>query len=99
MPGLFLSQSCFLHVPKTGGNWVATVLKELFPTAQRIGKIHATRKQADRADLFTFAFVRHPLTWYQSYFSYKQRRGWEPENDWDQTVRRDSFPKFIEAAV
>jgi len=99
MPGLVLPRSRFLHVPKTGGNWVAAVLRELFPAAQRMPKIHATRKSAPRPDLLTFAFVRHPLTWYQSYFSYKQRKGWDAGNEWDQAVRSDTFAGFLDAAL
>ena len=99
MPGLVLPHSRFLHVPKTGGNWVAAVLSELFPAAQRMPKIHTTRKSAPRPDLPTFAFVRHPLTWYQSYFSYKCRKGWDPRNEWDDRVRSESFAGFVEAAL
>jgi len=98
MPGLVLPESRFLHVPKTGGNWVSTVLRELFHHAQRMPKIHTTRISAPRPELFTFAFVRHPLTWYQSYFSYKQRKGWDPTNNWDDIVRCDSFAEFVERA-
>ena len=99
MPGLVLSKSRFLHVPKTGGNWVSTVLRELFPSAERMVKIHTTRRSAPRPDLPAFAFVRHPLTWYQSYFSYKQRKGWDPQNEWDDVVRCDSFTEFVQKAI
>ncbi len=99
MPGLVLSESRFLHVPKTGGNWVSSVLREQFSRAQRMPKIHTTRISAPRPELFTFAFVRHPLTWYQSYFSYKQRKGWDPTNNWDDIVRCDSFTEFVEKVL
>ena len=49
--------------------------------------------------MFTFAFVRHPLTWYQSYFSYKQWKGWDRKNDWDHKVRSDKFEEFVEKAI
>ena len=64
-----------------------------------MANIHTSRNPAPQPELFTVAFVRHPLTWYQSYFSYKQRRGWDPNNDWDDVVRCDSFPDFVEAAI
>ena len=86
-------------MPKTGGNWVSTSLRTLFPKAERMANIHTTRKSAPRPKLFTFAFVRHPLTWYQSYFSYKQRKGWDASNDWDDVVRCDSFTGFVETAL
>ena len=62
-------------------------------------KIHTARRSSPRPELFTFAFVRHPLTWYQSYFSYKQRKGWDPNNRWDDTVRCDSFTEFVEKSL
>ena len=99
MPSLLLPRSQFLHVPKTGGNWVTCVLREQFPDAQRMPKIHTTRASALSPELYTFAFVRHPLTWYQSYFSYKLRKGWDAKNDWDDVVRCDSFASFVETAL
>ncbi len=99
MPSFVIEQCRFLHVPKTGGNWVAAVLREQFPDAQRMPKIHTSRQSAPQPELFTFAFVRHPLSWYQSYFSYKQRKGWDPNNNWDDIVRCDSFPEFLETAL
>ncbi|WP_253156192.1 sulfotransferase family 2 domain-containing protein [Stieleria tagensis] len=94
-----LRHSLFLHVPKTGGNWVSHVLLREFPDARRTPKIHTTRKSAADPQAFTFAFVRHPLSWYQSYFSYKQRKGWDPKNDWDQRVKSDCFGDFLETAL
>lgn len=99
MPGMLLPRSRFLHVPKTGGNWVSHVLRDQFPGLRRMPKIHTTRRSAPNQDAFTFAFVRHPLTWYQSYFSYKQGKGWDPKNDWDGMVQSDSFVDFIVAAL
>jgi hypothetical protein len=99
MPSLLLPRSRFLHVPKTGGNWVSAVLQDLFPHAQRMAKKHATRRTAPGAERFTFAFVRHPLTWYQSYFAYKQCRGWHPKNDWDLRVQADLFEDFVRRAL
>jgi hypothetical protein len=64
-----------------------------------MANIHTSRNPAPQPELFTVAFVRHPLTWYQSYFSYKQRKGWDPNNDWDDVVRCDSFLDFVEAAI
>jgi hypothetical protein len=61
--------------------------------------IHTTLNSAPGRDLFTFAFVRHPLTWYQSYFSYKRRKGWDAKNDWDQAVRADTFEEFMRRAI
>ena len=99
MPSLILANSRFLHVPKTGGNWVSAVLRQFFPDVARMEKIHTTIRKAPKPEAFTFAFVRHPLTWYQSYFSYKCRKGWDAKNDWDHEVRSDSFAEFVEKAI
>lgn len=99
MPSLLLPRSRFLHVPKTGGNWVSAVLGALFPDARRMPKIHTSLGSARGKRRFTFAFVRHPLTWYQSYFSYKERKGWDPKNDWDQVVRAGTFEEFMRRAI
>lgn len=99
MPSLILTRSRFLHVPKTGGNWATTVLRSMFPKARRMPKIHMSLNAAGPSDLFTFAFVRHPLAWYQSYFSHKQRKGWDPKNQWDQRVLTDNFEEFLHKAI
>lgn len=42
---------------------------------------------------FTFAFVRNPISYYKSYWSYKMRTGWE--NQFDNAYRADDFPTFV----
>ena len=43
--------------------------------------------------VFRFCFVRHPLTWYESYWRYMQGRGW---NDWGrENSRRDWHPNAM----
>ncbi len=100
----------FLHVPKTGGNWVTTILRE-----SNLVKSEISHKHADidmvfpsvfinrnvllkyimrklrvfrRSRPFTFCFVRHPLSWYESWFKYMSQpsRSWK---DWG-----DEFDKY-----
>lgn len=81
----------FLHVPKTGGNWVSDVLEANDLVFAHLGGKHAGPEQLaplrrllqipDRYDrpnrpLFTFCFVRHPLAWYESWFRMNAARGW-----------------------
>jgi hypothetical protein len=62
---------------------------------------------------FTFCFVRHPLSWYESFYSYKSRPDtqWERDGEWDSYARwhpnavlnglgegRD-FNEFVEAVI
>jgi hypothetical protein len=101
----------FLHIPKTGGTWVANVLGKLGIIDRHVGHKHATydfnlfgdrlgnaRQLAtecvsmavsrtwerlrgksggsERSSRFRFCFVRHPLTWYESWWKYMSARGW-----------------------
>lgn len=81
----------FLHVPKTGGNWVRDVLEANDLVFAHLGGKHAGPTQLaplrrllqipDRYDrpnrpLFSFCFVRHPLAWYESWFRMNVARGW-----------------------
>ena len=103
----------FLHIPKTGGNWVTAVLRECGLVEGSIGTKHAdinrvlfpsmsTRREIRRLRVlkrfvkrllfysrdkpFMFCFVRHPLTWYESWFKYMSQsncrwRNWGDEKD------------------
>ncbi|MDP1569141.1 MAG: hypothetical protein Q8L86_03985 [Vicinamibacterales bacterium] len=86
----------FLHVPKTGGNWVRDVLDAHDLVYAHIGGKHAGPRQLaplerllqvphryDRPNrpLFKFCFVRHPLRWYESWYRMNVARGWPT---WDE---------------
>lgn len=73
----------FLHFPKTGGRWIENILLKLIPNSKRIGDRHESLdpfcypKLYDGKTLhdiakkcFVFSFVRHPVTWYVSYWAY-----------------------------
>jgi hypothetical protein len=76
----------FLHVPKTGGKWVTRVLEiigaEVIPIAPH----------ADLRSVSTFggrirvAFVREPLSWYQSWWRHRHTFG-----DWNESEPLDRF--------
>ncbi|MFA5355029.1 MAG: hypothetical protein WC291_12435 [Thermodesulfovibrionales bacterium] len=109
----------FLHIPKTGGNWVATVLRECNLVKGSIGD----QKHIDIDRLFSlpcdsrwgllkqfinwpgslhggnkpfmFCFVRHPLSWYESWFKYMT----QPARNWrywgDKTDIRQWHPNAL----
>lgn len=108
-----LRRAVFVHVPKTGGTWVRQVLQAAGLVIGQAGRDHATPAELFRLDhpLVTsapllFAFVRHPLAWYQSYWCYRMKHGWHRPSPGDadapiRTVtldahcRADDFPTFV----
>jgi hypothetical protein len=78
----------FLHIPKTGGNWVRTVIRRSGIKEIKTNKIskhanydllagvHQSRLIKPRGKIKYFCVVRHPLLWYQSWFRYQHDRGW-----------------------
>lgn len=90
--------SVFLHVPKTGGNWVTHVLRKMNLVHSDVGEKHSdfgrtllalvghntpslmrgVLRLPQRVILppdstYMFAFVRHPLSWYESWFKYQSQ--------------------------
>jgi len=123
----------FLHIPKTGGNWVRQVLEDQGLLAGELGHKHCdidrvlydpylTANVRDHKKWqksgqppiyehpFTFCFVRHPLSWYESWFRYMTKRKW---NDWPlrkgpydwhpchelNTTASDNFSEFIKKVL
>ena len=59
----------FLHIPKCGGSWVRQVLRAVgLPITITRGGVHECAATEGR---FVFTFVRHPLTWYPSFWAYR----------------------------
>ncbi len=102
---LLLPNSVFIHTPKTGGVWVESALVGEGLVIGPLGLRHAkgpdvtnTREFQERAVSFTF--VRHPLSWYQSYWSYKEKDGWDdPDNEFDQVVKSHNFLNFLRNVI
>lgn len=85
----------FLHIPKTGGNWVTEVLEEAGLVMAHVSGKHASDQLVDfesffrqpyayskpNRGLYKFCFVRHPLRWYESWFRMQQTQGWPVRGD------------------
>jgi len=95
---LILPRSCFIHVPKTGGSWVkrAILASGLVARAYELdGDPHIGIAQCPCPEKFRFAFVRHPLDLYRSYWQYKMTCGWDVKNPLDMACRSLVFHGFV----
>jgi hypothetical protein len=73
-----ISKAIFIHTPKTGGTWVTEYFRETgmshnvkeleFEAHIGGGRI---REIIGHTEDLCFCFVRHPLTWYRSYWQHK----------------------------
>jgi hypothetical protein len=84
-----LPRSVFIHVPKTGGQWVTAALPPAGVPLEQLGVVHTSPDEIEdeperRRRAFVFAVVRHPLTWYQSRWAHQTDDEWEPIDalDW-----------------
>ena len=94
---LILPNSIFFHIPKCAGTWIRKAIKnseiptnegcaiiphDEFPTIIH-NIIHSTPENFNTQGRFSFTFIRHPLTFYQSYwgFKMKQAKNNKPQSD------------------
>lgn len=95
---LILPQSCFLHVPKTGGIWATRAIRAAVRQVEEYapgGDPHRELAECPCAEKFKMAFVRHPVDSYRSYWQYKMGAGWDDQNPQDPLCRSDDFPTFV----
>lgn len=98
-----LPRSVFFHIPKTGGTWVRRAIANAGIPAVEIGhsadqdlNAHDSFHQVDVRDKFTFAFVRHPLDWYASFWSCRMNIGpTAPHRDSLGRYLSDDFEQFL----
>ncbi len=95
---LILPNACFLHVPKTGGSWVKKAIaaagiqcRDYRPA----GDPHIGLQNCPCPEKFKFAFVRHPVDLYRSYWQFKMTNGWDKKNPLDVACQTDDFQQFI----
>lgn len=81
------SRTLLLHVPKTGGCWIEVALQaanvpftRVHPPGTRPHQRHWQWTPWELREIdcdFRAAFVRHPLTWYESYWKWRNSPGKE----------------------
>lgn len=89
-----------LLVPKTGSTWVRSVLEDMNLNIEIVGdakmRHHDQLSYFDRDNYsFVGAFIRNPISWYQSYWSYRMEKGWRPQYEIDSLCADDNFEQFI----
>jgi hypothetical protein len=70
---------CFVHVPKTGGQYVRRVLNTTIRTGREDGPSHGfpTEHKYDNV----FSFVREPAPWYRSYWGHRFRDSFDKKGN------------------
>lgn len=99
---LMLPRSIFFHVQKTDGNWIREAIaragiphKEVGPSREFEPNRHVTFRSVETRGKFLFAFVRHPLAWYTSFWIYRMFNGWRIDDVLDPCLSPD-FETFLQ---
>jgi hypothetical protein len=103
-------KSIFYHIPKCGGSYVKKAMKRSIQGYRRkchnngiphelgLKKGHTTPngiRDEDKEGRFSFCFVRHPVTWYRSFWCYSVKNG-KPDIDFPlYHSLDDEYEKFI----
>jgi hypothetical protein len=83
----------FIHVPKTGGGWVSEAMAAAGIRQERLGFAHHIGKdEIELKGRFAFAFVREPLSWYGSAWTFRRRLWREKESDPQMEIPGAEFP-------
>ncbi|MEU2246311.1 hypothetical protein [Streptomyces sp. NPDC019224] len=98
------SNALLLLTPKTGSTWIRRKIRELGLAFEDLGdpamREHDLLASFDRSRYgFVGAFVRDPLEWYRSYWSYRMEKGWRPQYPLDEHCQSDDFQTFVRRAA
>lgn len=104
---LKFDEKIFYHIPKCGGMYVRRAIENSgAKTIGEISHVHAgpMRNLKEHSYKDSFCVVRHPLSWYESFFRYRAINGWrvvwaeEASNSaavLDRQCKHESFQGFI----
>jgi hypothetical protein len=92
---MIMKKCRFLHTPKTGGEWVRAAVRQAGVTFVECRPPHVHVDHCPGQGMFTIAFVRHPWTWWRSYWLYKRSNGWDLKNPFDIECMDNRFENFL----
>jgi len=98
-----ISGAIFLHIPKTGGSWVRDYFRDSNMVVCELEPEHINgkviREIRNCTEDLIFTFVRHPLTWYRSYWQMRQNDPTDRAGKWIDTIVDLPFREFIETVI
>jgi len=100
---LVLGKCRFICCPKTGSRFCTAALIRSTPNAiiyDGTGeRYHVSVDRGPGRDRPAFGFVRHPVTWYESYWRHRMSHGWTTNHDIDRDCRSDDLNQFVESVL
>lgn len=93
-------KAILLHIPKTGGTWVTFRLFD-HPDIETVwvdpkhGTLHNPGIREKVKNLYSFAFVRHPIDWYKSYWAFQSQKDWRYQDNAIAKCQDENFSNFI----
>ena len=98
--------SLLLHIPKTGGVFLKHAIDMAGLDYVDIGSQHEhfprLLKMQPRSffeNKLVYSFVRHPITWYQSRWTFRVKHGWQPKHPLDYNCASNDFQRFLTKAL
>ena len=99
---LVTDKSVFLHVPKCAGMLIRHAFHACKIPHEELGDQHSHFPELfkHRPPPFfkqrkVFAFIRHPLPWYQSRWAFRMKHGWQLRHPLDYNCASNDFRVFV----
>ena len=91
-----IQNATFLHIPKTGGTWITSYFEETNIYYEELGRTHLHCGELKETKDLIFCFIRHPLTWYLSYWHCKNQQVVDRGGGYLDEIVDQPFYDFIE---